>query len=113
MRQDSESDEYALRRLRRFALLHRVNRYAFFLSILFVFGGLTAALASVEWASYLVLLGFAAMGILILETYVVYPFLICPRCGKRFFLPNGLLQLLARVDALQKKCLHCDLELPR
>jgi hypothetical protein len=45
------------------------------------------------------------------ESYFIYPRLICPRCQRRFFLPDGAWHWLARINPTQRKCLHCGLSL--
>jgi hypothetical protein len=110
---DDALDEKAEAKLRRFARLHRGNAFAFWLSMLLVFGGIGMGLFLGEIAMYIVVAGFMVAGAMVLQTFLVYPRLWCPRCGSRFFLPNGRLALFARVSLNQKSCVHCGLELPK
>ena len=108
----SELDPDAQRQLRRMARIHRICSHVFWVGMLLVFGGGLLALTAGEWAISLFVVGFAIWGILILSVFIVYPRLRCPNCGHRFFLPdNFILRQFAKVEMLQKACLHCGLPL--
>jgi hypothetical protein len=100
-------DPTAEARLRRLLAFHRINFHAFWISFVLGFGGLSLGLIIGEPAAYLMLAGFALMGLLLLKAYFVYPFLRCPICGNRFFLSNGIAAVFTKIDALQRSCIHC------
>lgn len=97
--------------LRKFALIHRINSMMFWVAMPLVFGG--AGLGMLVWEPivYLAALGFGLIGLVVLQTFLVYPFLRCPRCGRRFFLPDGLLGFVAKISPFRDACMHCGLQL--
>ncbi len=97
--------------LQKFALIHKFNAMLFWLGMPLIFGG--AGLGILVWGPlfYLAGLGFGLVGLVVLQTFLVYPFLRCPRCGHRFFLPNGLSGFVAKISPFQDACVHCGLEL--
>ena len=54
-------------------------------------------------------LGAILVVALTLESYLLLPFLKCPRCGKPFFRRAGF--LANRVPLLNRSCLHCGLNI--
>ena len=112
MRRHSEQLEPAAEsRIRRMARIHRINFHLFWIALVLVFGGAAVALLAWQWAVYAFAAGFAIGVVVLLESCLLYPFLKCPRCGRRFFLPNGAIAVFAKIDACQKECLHCGLSL--
>ncbi len=96
-------------RLRRIARIHRLNFHLFCIGMVLIFGGFAMLIVFGTWAAYVISAGFAVGGAVLLQACFVYPFLRCPRCGHRFFLPDGPLSLITRIDSLRKECLHCGL----
>lgn len=95
--------------LRRFRQLQRVNCLLLGLSLIGIFGGLTVGLWSQLLGTGMMVMGFAIVGVLLIESYAIYPRLLCPRCHRRFFLPEGSWHWLARINPTQQHCLHCGL----
>ena len=104
---DSFSGKDATATLRRLGSIRRLNVYLFVAAMICVPLGILGVLADVRGAEWLVALGFALAGWLVLVSYAIYPFLRCPNCGHRFFLPDGAWRLIARVDPFRRTCLHC------
>ncbi len=113
MCQDSSGESSSAKesKLRRIARIQRVNFHLFWVGMVLVFGGVALAILAGDWALYVAGGGFLALGIVLLQTYLVYPFLRCPRCRHRFFLPDGPIAMFAKINAAQKECLHCGLSL--
>jgi hypothetical protein len=96
--------------LRRYSMLQRVNLHAFWISFALIVGGCLLGMVIGEWAMFPVGLGFLIATILVAQAFLIYPYLRCPKCRGRFFLPNGILWAhVAKVDATRKACLHCGL----
>lgn len=106
-------DDEALRKLRRLALLHRLCGFAFGLAFLSIFGGLIGGVwTGATIYPWMTGIGMSLVLIMILMSFFVYPFLRCPRCKQRFFLPSsGLEKYFVRIDITQNACLHCKLPL--
>ncbi len=75
--------------------------------MLLVFGGVVLAILAGEWPICVAGAGFLVLGIVLLQAYLVYPFLRCPRCRHRFFLPDGPIAMFAKINIAQKECMHC------
>jgi hypothetical protein len=71
----------------------------------FVLGPLSLILGSV-----LVMAGLAVVAALVVASYVVIPFVRCPACNKPFFVPEGALGLVSRINPFQHRCIHCRKE---
>ncbi len=97
--------------LRKLALIHKVNSMMFWLAMPLVICGAGLGILVWEPIFYLAGLGFGLAGLVVLQTFLVYPFLRCPRCGHRFFLPDRLLGYVAKISPFQDACIHCGLEL--
>ena len=91
--------------------IQRINGLLFALSFGGIFGGLILGFFWQTLGTILIISGFLVMGLLLLQSYAIYPRLRCPRCHRRFFLPDGRWHWLSRVNPLQKKCRHCGLSL--
>lgn len=113
MCQDSseEVDSAEEPKLRRIARIQRLNFHLFWVAMVLVFGGVALAIVGGEWALYVAGGGFVVGGVVLFQAYLVYPFLRCPRCRHRFFLPDGAVAIFARINAAQKECRHCGLSL--
>jgi hypothetical protein len=98
-------------KLARMRLLQQVNFHVLWLSLLAIFGGLAAGLFWQRLGMILMTTGFFLMGLLLVESYAVYPRLICPRCRGRFFLSSNWSHWFTRISATQRHCLHCGLSL--
>jgi len=109
--QSGQLDRASQSRLRRIARIHRLNFHLFWIGMVLIFGGFAMLILFGTWAGYVISAGFAVVGAVLLQAYFVYPFLRCPRCGHRFFLPDWPLSLITKIDSLQKECLHCGLSL--
>jgi hypothetical protein len=97
--------------LRRLRQLQKVNCLLLGLSLIGIFGGLAAGLWSQLLGIVMMMTGFAVVGVLLIESYTVYPRLLCPRCHRRFFLPERNWHWLARISPTQQRCLHCGLSI--
>jgi hypothetical protein len=97
--------------LARMKWLHRGNHVLFWVSLAGIFGGLAVAAFWQSVGSAFITTGFVLMGLLLLESYVIYPRLMCPRCNHRFFLPDGAWHWLSKINPARERCLHCGLSL--
>ncbi|MGQ9649794.1 MAG: hypothetical protein ACUVXJ_06775 [Phycisphaerae bacterium] len=96
----------------RFGLLLRIqkcNLIFFWVAILSVFGGFALAMLDFAVGSYVLEIGWILVAILLLNAWLVLPFVKCPRGGHRFFMPDGILGLLGRIKVSDRKCVHCGL----
>jgi len=91
--------------------LHQANFVVFLLSLLGVFGGLAVFGLWPLAGEVMMYTGFAVLGLILLESYVIYPRLRCPRCQHRFFLPDGRWHWFYRINLRRSRCLHCGLSL--
>ena len=91
--------------------IQRINCLLFALSFAGIFGGLVLGFYWQTLGTILMIAGFLVMGLLLIQSYAIYPRLKCPRCQRRFFLPDGRWHWLARINPLRQKCLHCGLSL--
>lgn len=104
-------DFAALRRLR---VKNSRMRKLLFASLTLVFGGLVLMLASppalAEWIAYIPEAGILLVGALVA---VSFPFgrTPCPRCKKPFYVAEGRLNLLSRINLSYRDCAHCGLSL--
>jgi hypothetical protein len=95
-----------------FGRLRDTNLACFYAGLFALLGGFALAVVRVERAGmYLAIFGGVSLGLLMIETYVVLPFLMCPRCGCPFFLPRGWRGMLCRVDPHRRSCFHCGLQI--
>lgn len=108
---NASPDALAQSQLARMKWFHRVNYVLFWASLVGVFGGLASFAFSQSVGSAFMATGFVLWGLLLLECYVIYPRLICPRCKHRFFLPDGAWHWLSRINPARERCLHCGLSL--
>lgn len=104
-------DALSSARIARMRRLQQVNFHLFWLSMCGVFGGLILGMVWEHVGTILMMTGFSLLGLLVVEGYVLYPRLICPRCNRRFFLPDGGWHWLARISPTRRRCLHCELSL--
>lgn len=108
---DLPLDSLAQAQLRRLRQVHRFTSVVFCLGMLGIFGGLATLAVSLSVGSVLMSTGFALVGLVLLQCYVVYPRLLCPRCCHRYFLPDGNWHWLYRINMGRNRCLHCGLSL--
>lgn len=88
--------------------VYRVNLAAYCIAFAAVLVGVGVGVTGfVEVGVQLAALGAVLIMLLCLESYVILPFVKCPRCGNSFFRRAGL--LANRVPLLNRSCLHCGL----
>ncbi len=97
----------AVASLRRLGRIRRLNAYLFIAAMVCVPLGIVGLMLNARGFEWLVTLGFAFAGLLVLQSFVVYPFLRCPICGHRFFQPDGAWFLVSKIDPFKDTCLHC------
>ena len=108
--QPDELDEDGRRTLRRIARIHFANSLLFCFAAICIVGGVVIALIGFEWAATIFFFGFAIIAVLMLQRWLVYPFLRCPRCGKRVFMLEGRVGAVApAIRMFQRSCGHCEL----
>lgn len=97
------------RRLRRILRIQKCNLIVFWVAILSVFGGFALATLDFAVGLYVLEIGWILVAIVLLNAYLVLPFVKCPRCGHRFFMPDGILGFFVKINASNRKCVHCGL----
>ena len=91
--------------------IQRINCLLLALALAGIFGGLILGWYWQTLGTILIVSGLLVTGLLLIQSYAIYPRLKCPRCQRRFFLPDGGWHWLARINPFRQKCLHCGLSL--
>lgn len=100
------------RKLARIGRLRLVNLGCFYGAFLAVVSGLTLSLGGFDRPGiFVAILGAVLFMVLLAESYLVLPFLKCPRCGNPFFVPCGWLAILYRINPHWRSCIHCGLSI--
>jgi hypothetical protein len=93
--------------------LHRINRFnvaCYAVASAGILGGLAIGFGGfIGIGVRLVAVGAVVIMSLTLESYLILPFVKCPRCGLPFFRRDGL--FANRVPLLNRSCLHCHLNI--
>lgn len=90
--------------------INRLNRLCYGVTFAAVLAGLAVGLGGfIDVGVGLVAVGAILIFSLTMETYLILPFVKCPRCHRAFFRRDGLSG--NRVPLLNRSCLHCHLNI--
>jgi hypothetical protein len=96
----------------RYGRLQRFNVITFYLAFIGVFGGLAIGCSGLETLGGVAMgTGFALIGVLVAESYVIIPSLKCPSCRRPFFVPKGWIGLLNKINPHNRRCVNCGMNI--
>ena len=77
-----------------------------------VFGGLAVGVAGLrEVGAIATTAGMSLAILLVVERFLIIPFLKCPSCGDPFFSFKGTVGFLGKLDPHNRKCINCGLSI--
>ncbi len=113
-RMEIESKEIDTQALRRLRARHRMMLRLFIASLILVVFGLfltfTIPPPARDWLVWLPEIGMILVAVLVILSF---PFgrTPCPRCGKPFYVPEGALGFIVKLNLSYRQCIHCKFPL--
>jgi len=96
-------------RLHQLRTIQRVNAVVFWIAVVGILGGFALGVADLELGDYLFIAGVICLAVSVISSFALMPFLRCPGCHRRFFVPGGVMGFIARIDVHNHRCVHCGL----